>query len=102
MSMAIVQMLSAVFGDVGRFACIILLILQLTSCGGTFPIETSPKFYNAIHNIMPMTYTVDGLRIIIGNGNMAILGNSIIVLLGIIIVCSCITLIYFKNSKKFS
>lgn len=100
--MAIILMLTTLFGDVGRFISILLLILQLTSCGGTFPIETSPAFYNAISPFMPMTYTVNGLRAIIGNGNMNILGHSIIILVSIIIVCYGITIMYYKKSKKLA
>lgn len=99
--MALIQMLSTIFGDAGRFVSVIILILQLTACGGTFPIETAPTIYNLLHNFMPMTYTVDGLRVIIGNGNTSILFNSIIVLLSILIVCYGIIIVYFKNSKKF-
>jgi putative membrane protein len=62
-------MLSTLFGDAGRVINI-LLIMQLTAYDGTFPVETSPEFYNAIHIFMPMTYTVNSLRAIIGNGNM--------------------------------
>lgn len=100
--MAIVQMLTTLFNDIGRFLCIILLTLQLTACGGTFPIETAPKFYDIINPFMPMTYTVDGLRAIIGSGNMGIVGHSVIVLLSIIVVCYSLILLYFKKSKKFA
>lgn len=102
MFMAIIQMFSTLFGDAGRFVSIILLILQLTACGGTFPVETSPSFYNAIHSFMPMTYTVDGLRVIIGNGNMAILGNAVIISISIILVCYGITILYFMKSRKYA
>lgn len=98
--MAIVQMLTTTMGNVGRFIAIVLLTLQLTSCGGTFPIETAPKFYNIISPLMPMTYTVDGLRVIIGNGNNAILLKSVIILISIIIVCYLVIYLYFKKSKK--
>lgn len=101
MYMSIIEMLSTLFGDPGRFVAIILLILQLTACGGTFPVETAPTFYNMIHMFMPMTYTVEGLRIIIGSGNMSILFSSIMVLVGIIVACYSITLLYFKKSKCF-
>lgn len=99
--MALIQMLSTIFGDAGRFISVIILILQLTACGGTFPIETAPKLYNVLHNFMPMTYTVDGLRVIIGNGNISILFNSIIILISILIVCYGIIIMYFKKSKSF-
>lgn len=98
--MAIIEMLTITMGNVGRFIAIVLLTLQLTSCGGTFPIETAPKFYNIISPLMPMTYTVDGLRVIIGNGNNAILLKSVIILISIIIVCYLVIYLYFKKSKK--
>lgn len=59
---AIIQMLMAAFGFSGRFAAIILLMLQLTSSAGTFPIETAPLFFQVIHPLMPMTYVVEGMR----------------------------------------
>lgn len=37
-------------------------MLQLTSAGGTYPVQTSPGFFGAIHPYLPMTYVVDGLR----------------------------------------
>ncbi len=55
---AIVQFLMVHLKDLGKFLSILLLILQLTSCGGTFPMETVPKFFNVLYPFMPMTYTV--------------------------------------------
>jgi putative membrane protein len=55
---SIVQFLMVHLKDLGKFLSIILLILQLTSCGGTFPMETVPKFFNILYPYMPMTYSV--------------------------------------------
>ncbi|MEE3920066.1 hypothetical protein V2I01_22965 [Micromonospora sp. BRA006-A] len=49
-------------GPAGRLAALALLMLQLTSSGGTYPVQTSPGFFQAIHPWLPMTYVVDGLR----------------------------------------
>ncbi|MDD3392136.1 MAG: YhgE/Pip domain-containing protein [Bacilli bacterium] len=98
--MSIIQMLSTLFGNVGRFISILLLILQLTACGGTFPIETAPNFYNVINPFMPMTYTVNGLRAIIGNGNMSIVANSSVVMIAITLVCYSIIYLYFKKEEN--
>ena len=100
--MALIEMLTTIFGDIGRYVCIILLILQLTASGGTFPVETSPKFFQMIHDFMPMTYTVEGLRMIIGNGNTNILLYSSLVLISIAVISYTIIVLYFKNSKKYS
>ena len=65
---ALNQMFVAVFGVAGRFVAIAFVCLQLTSAGATYPIETSPGFFNALHAIMPMTYVVDLFRIAIAGG----------------------------------
>ena len=44
---AIVQWLNARFGAAGRILVLALLMLQLTSAGGTYPVQTSPGFFNA-------------------------------------------------------
>ena len=41
--------------DAGKFLSMLLLILQLTSCGGTFPMETVPKFFQVLYPYMPKT-----------------------------------------------
>ena len=47
---------------VGRVLVLVLLMLQLTSAGGTYPVDTSPAFFRAIHDWLPLTHVVNGLR----------------------------------------
>ncbi|MFF4170298.1 YhgE/Pip family protein [Streptomyces sp. NPDC001744] len=65
---AIVQWLNARFGAAGRILVLALLMLQLTSAGGTYPVQTSPAFFNAVHSFLPMTYVVEALRRLITGG----------------------------------
>ncbi|MEV4441967.1 YhgE/Pip domain-containing protein [Streptomyces sp. NPDC049577] len=67
---AIVQWLNARFGPAGRILVLALLMLQLTSAGGTYPVQTSPGFFNAVHPFLPMSYVVDGLRRLITGGGL--------------------------------
>ncbi|GAA3904255.1 YhgE/Pip domain-containing protein [Streptomyces lacrimifluminis] len=67
---AIVQWLNARFGAAGRILVLALLMLQLTSAGGTYPVQTSPGFFNAIHPFMPMSYVVEALRRLITGGGL--------------------------------
>lgn len=46
----------------GAFASMIMLLLQLGSSAGTYPIELSPKFFKVIQPFLPMSYSVSGLR----------------------------------------
>ncbi|MFT9790670.1 YhgE/Pip family protein [Streptomyces rhizosphaericola] len=65
---SIVQWLNACFGAAGRILVLVVLMLQLTSAGGTYPVQTSPGFFGAIHPYLPMTYVVEGLRRLITGG----------------------------------
>ncbi|MFH9415440.1 YhgE/Pip family protein [Streptomyces rochei] len=68
---AIVQWLNARFGAAGRILVLALLMLQLTSAGGTYPVQTSPGFFNALHPFLPMSYVVEALRRLITGGGTA-------------------------------
>lgn len=65
---AIMQLLGAALGPAGRLAALALLMLQLTSSGGTYPVQTSPGFFQAVHPWLPMTYVVAGLRHTVNGG----------------------------------
>ena len=41
---------------------LILLIVQLASSGGTYPVETAPQGFQLIHNWVPVTQSVFALR----------------------------------------
>lgn len=77
---AVLQWLSGSFGAIGKFLSIVLLMLQLTSSAGTFPLETAPGFFQAINPYLPMTYVVAGLREAISGGDWTVLGHSAAVL----------------------
>ncbi|WP_328401644.1 YhgE/Pip domain-containing protein [Streptomyces sp. NBC_00390] len=67
---AIIQWLNARFGAAGRILVLAALMLQLTSAGGTYPVQTSPAFFNWIHPFLPMTYVVEALRRLITGGGL--------------------------------
>ncbi len=67
---ALVQWLNARFGAAGRILVLALLMLQLTSAGGTYPVQTSPGFFQALHPFLPMSYVVEALRRLITGGGL--------------------------------
>jgi putative membrane protein len=78
---AIIQWLNARFGVAGRILVLAVLMLQLTSAGGTYPVQTSPGFFNAIHPFLPMTYVVEALRRLITGGGLGPVWQACAVLL---------------------
>ena len=90
--MSIVQFLIINFGNVGKFLSILFLVLQLTACGGTFPMETVPAFFNVIYRFMPMTYSVNLLKAAISGVGSNALPNCM-VLIGTLSVFLAVTII---------
>ncbi|GAA1526309.1 YhgE/Pip domain-containing protein [Dactylosporangium maewongense] len=79
---AIVQWLGARLGAAGRLVALAVLMLQLTSSGGTYPIETTPGVLQAIHPFLPMTYVVSGVRHLVNGGPGGTVVTGALVLAG--------------------
>lgn len=78
---AINQMFVALFGGAGRFAALVFVSLQLTAAGGTYPIETAPTFFGVLHNLLPMTYAVHGMRTALAGGSDGIVRDFVVLAL---------------------
>lgn len=79
--MSIVYTLVSVFGNVGKGLAIILLVLQLSGSGGTFPIQVAPAFFQTINPFLPFTYAISLLREAVGGMVPEIVVRDILVLL---------------------
>ena len=77
----IVYSLVSVFGNVGKVMAIILLVLQVAGSGGTFPIQLTPKFFQAINPFLPFTYAISFAREAIGGVVPSVLSKDISILL---------------------
>ena len=53
---------------IGDFLLLVFMVLQLSGCAGTYPLELSDKFYQVLNPFMPFTYTVHGFRSGIASG----------------------------------
>jgi len=61
----IIYTLTASFGDVGKALAVILLVIQIAGSGGTFPIEVTPPFFQAVYPFLPFTHGINAMREII-------------------------------------
>ena len=100
--MSIIQFLIRNFGDVGKFLALIVLVLQLAAAGGTFPVETIDKGFQAISPYLPMTYSIKLLREILVPTATNLKGTYILILSCISIVAFAITFVVdiVKSKKK--
>lgn len=97
--MAINQMLVGLLKNVGRFVAIILLMFQLTSSAGTYPLELLPPLFQTLHHYLPMTYSVHGLRAVLSNGNVSAVIHDAYILLGFLAGSYVVTQIHHRWVK---
>ncbi|PPH61523.1 hypothetical protein C5C45_15815, partial [Rathayibacter rathayi] len=76
---AINQALIALLDAPGRFLALLMIVLQLSSAGGTYPVETAPAFFQAIHGVLPLTGTVEAFRSLIAGGTIGV-AHAVLVL----------------------
>ncbi len=106
--MALIQFLVTVLQHPGRFVAIVILIFQLTSSAGTFPLELIPGWLQTASAWLPMTYSVSGLKAVISSGDYAVMWDNAYVLFAFFAAFAVLTLAYFvivyrkeyRGSKK--
>ena len=62
----IIYTLTVSFGDIGKAASVILLVIQVAGSGGTFPIEVAPAFFKAVYPLLPFVHSMRAIRETIG------------------------------------
>ncbi|PFG36684.1 putative membrane protein [Flavimobilis soli] len=75
----------------GKVLILALLMLQLAGSGGTYPVQTTASFFQAIHPWLPMSYAVQGLRQVITGGADGRLVASTLVLGGVLLGSLAVT-----------
>lgn len=97
---AIVQLLTVVLGDVGRFIALVFLIVQLASSAGTFPIELLPEAFQSFNAYMPMSYSVEALRYVISSTQYSTVYSNMMLLGGIGVICVALSFSFFAILYK--
>ena len=58
----LIYTLTISFGDVGKAAAVILLVIQVAGSGGTFPIEMAPAVFRKLYPLLPFVHTMNAMR----------------------------------------
>lgn len=102
--MALLQFLVTLLDDAGRFVAVLLLILQLTTSAGTFPLELIPTTLQKFNAFLPMTYSVAGFKAVISSGQYEVMWNQAAVLglflIGLALGTLAYWLISFNHNKQ--
>jgi len=86
---------------VGSAIALVLLMVQLTSAGGWYPVETLPAPFRVIHAFIPMTYLVDALRVTFTGGPTDHLWRDVGVLAGFTIAAVLLCWLVVHRKRRF-
>lgn len=70
------------FANLGKAVAVILLIVQVTGCGGSFPLQILPEFVQHLSPWLPATYVVNAMR----SAMFGVLGNDYWVAIGMLLL----------------
>jgi len=100
----IVYTFVSVFGNIGKGLSILIMVLQISGSGGTFPVQVAPVFFQKINPLLPFTYAINLLRESVGGMIWSNVLMNILALLGYAAAALCIGLIlkkpFFKATEK--
>ena len=95
--MSMVTALTTWNSRIGAFFSLILLLLQLASSAGTYPLALTNDFFRAINPWLPMSYSVSGLRQTISmTGNIH---HQVIFLAIILVLFICLGMLAYQPNK---
>lgn len=96
------HLLRTALGTPGSSLLLVLLILQLTSADGTYPGPLLPKFFQTISPALPMTYLIDGFRVVVSGGLMAHLLRDVGVLAAVAVIALALCTLVVRRRRQFS
>jgi len=64
--------------------------------GATIPMEILPEFMKKIAQVLPVTHIVEAMKTVWFGGSIASAGTNLLVLTGFLVVCSAISLRFFR------
>ncbi|GIM89494.1 YhgE/Pip domain-containing protein [Paractinoplanes toevensis] len=99
---ALMQLIGAALGAPGRIVALALLMLQLTSSGGTYPVQTTPGFFQAIHPLLPMTYVVEAVRHAVDGGASGPVVTGVVALLAYGLGSLVLTVLVAYRSRRLT
>jgi putative membrane protein len=78
--------------NMGRFVVLVLFVLQLADTSGTFPVELEPQELQTLHSFLPITYSVQGFRVLLTSKDYSELWHNLVVMTGYLLASVALTI----------
>ena len=99
---AVAHLMRTWLGLVATAAMLVLLIIQLTAAGGTYPPELLPPVFASLGHFMPMRYSIEAFRISISGGLMSRFWFDVTLLALLLVSAIALLLIVVHRRRRFS
>lgn len=99
---SIAHLLRTALGTVASAITLVWLVLQLPTSGGTYPAELLPSVFSALTPFMPMTYLIDGFRVVISGGQTERLVTDVLVLAVITVISMTLCTLVIRRKQQFA
>ncbi|HOA26784.1 MAG TPA: YhgE/Pip domain-containing protein [Arachnia sp.] len=99
---AVAHLMRTWLGLVATAAMLVLLIIQLTAAGGTYPPELLPPVFASLGHFMPMRYSIEAFRIAISGGLMSRFWFDVTLLALLLVSAIALLLIVVHRRRRFS
>ncbi|MFD0008048.1 YhgE/Pip family protein [Streptomyces sp. NPDC127178] len=99
---AVGHLLKTLFGAFGEIVLALIGALQLASCGGLYPVETTNSLFMNLHPYLPMTYTIDALRTLLLGGPAATIWRDLAILMTLTALCLAASAFCLTRRRQYT
>ncbi len=84
----LIYSLTLSFGDIGKAAVVIIMVVQIAGSSGSYPIEILPEIFGKIYKFFPFPYAINAIR----EGLCGLYKHDLLIYLGELLVFAVIAL----------
>ncbi|MCB2357813.1 YhgE/Pip domain-containing protein [Clostridium estertheticum] len=100
--LTIIYSFVCVLGNIGKALIVVVMVLQISASGGTFPVELLGSFFQFIHPMLPFTYAIGGMRETVAGIIPSILISHVLTLSKYLVVCFVLAFVLQERMNKIN
>ncbi|MBU3197687.1 YhgE/Pip domain-containing protein [Clostridium estertheticum] len=100
--LTIIYSFVCILGNIGKALIVVVMVLQISASGGTFPVELLGSFFQFIHPMLPFTYAIGGMRETVAGIIPSVLISHVLTLSKYLVVCFILAFVLQERMNKIN
>ncbi|MBU3102147.1 MULTISPECIES: YhgE/Pip domain-containing protein [Clostridium] len=100
--LTIIYSFVCILGNIGKALIVVVMVLQISASGGTFPVELLGSFFQYIHPMLPFTYAIGGMREAVAGIIPSVLISHMLTLSKYLVVCFVLAFVLQERMNKIN